>query len=302
MIRHIADFFLKPYPFYIPFSRSFGLLIILSLIIPLFLIIFQPFKINSWECDSKVLVLGGLFIPIYLTLAFNFHLLSRTMPTFFNESKWSIGRELIWSAWNFISIVLATSLYWTIVPFCEVSSIQWGQQFFSALLIGILPGSFCIYFNYSRALRRKLKRSEKLNKVLKKRLNSYESETVTLKGESKLDIIRFSSDSLLYIQSQDNYSKVLWLNDGEVKSVLIRSSLKSIEDQISLPDVVRCHRSYIINLRRVVSIRGNAREYRLLLDTNDITIPVSRDSYKSVVSRITALYVTSVAATGEISK
>lgn len=272
----------QPYPYYIPFSRSFKLLVILSSIIPVFLIIFQPFNINLWECEYKTLLLAGLFLPIYLALTFNFYGLSKILPRFFNEEDWSIGSEIIWSAWNFIIIVLTTSVYWTIIPVCNVSSIQWGQQFMIAFLVGVFPGSFCIYFNYSRALKRKLSKASILNNFLQSKVAFYEEGMLTLSDENESEKVKVSTQHLLFIQAQDNYSKIVWIQNSKLNSVLLRSTLKNIEKQIPYPFITRCNRSFIVNLAKISKVQGNAREYKLVLDGYDDTIPVSRESYKEI--------------------
>jgi LytTr DNA-binding domain len=274
--------FKQPYPYYIPFSRSFKLLLFLSAIIPAFLLIFQPFNINLWECKYKTLLLAGLFFPIYITLAFNFYALSKIIPRFFNEENWTIGSEIIWSAWNFIMIVLTTSIYWTIIPVCNVSSIHWGQQFMMAFLIGIFPGSSCIYFNYSQAQKRKLSKANILNNFLQSKVVFYEEGILTLSDENESEKVKVSTQDLLFIQAQDNYSKIVWIQNSKLNSVLLRSTLKNIEKQIPYPFITRCYRSFIVNLARISKVQGNAREYKLLLDGYDDTIPVSRESYKKI--------------------
>jgi hypothetical protein len=189
---------------------------------------------------------------------------------------------MIWSAWNFIMIVLTTSIYWTIIPVCNVSSIHWGQQFMMAFLIGIFPGSFCIYFNYSRALKRKLSKANILNNFLQSKVAFYEEGILTLSDENESEKVKVSTQHLLFIQAQDNYSKIVWIQNSKLNSVLLRSTLKNIEKQIPYPFITRCYRSFIVNLARISKVQGNAREYKLLLDGYDETIPVSRESYKKI--------------------
>ncbi len=40
--------------------------------------------------------------------------------------------------------------------------------------------------------------------------------------------------------------------------------------------VIRCHKSYIVNLNKVNRISGNAKGYKLQIDELDFLIPVSR--------------------------
>jgi len=272
----------QPYPYYIPFSRSYKLLPILSIIGPLFLITFEPFGLAGWQCDFKVPLLVGLTVPILLSLVINFYLVSRLLPVFFDEDSWSIWREILWSMWNLATIILATAFYWKWMPFCPINTIDWGQQISNTLLVVIFPGSVCIYFNYSRALKRKLGKAQVLNQRLASKIALYESGSLTLVGENKSEVIKIDSDNLILIQSYDNYSKIVLENQGQIKSRLIRSSLKNLAVQINFPFIIRCHRSFIVNLAKIKEVKGNARDYRLLMNHFPDLVPVSREAYKEI--------------------
>jgi len=282
-MRFITNLLNQPYPYYIPFSRSFKLLLVFSLVIPVFLLVFQPFGLGNWTCPQKTLLIAGLFIPIFFTLTANFYGVSRLLPSTFSEEKWTIWREVVWGLWNISTIILTTSIYWNYVPFCPTGSIDWSTQIINSVLLGILPGSICLYFNYSNALKRKLKKAETINKELSSKIAFYEKDDLTLTSESSSDQISLTTDSFLFIQAYDNYCKVVYQRGNDTSSSLLRSSLKRIEGQIIFPFITRCHRSYIVNLAKVIKVKGNAREYRLILQNTDITIPVSRESYRTIL-------------------
>ena len=273
-----------PYPYYIPFSRSIKLLVFFSIIVPVFLITFEPFGISKSSCEWLNTVLAGLSIPIFATLAINFYGVAKLVPQFFNEQNWSIGKEAVWSLWNFFTIVATTSIYWTIIPICASSSGLWAEQLMRAFLIGLLPGTFCIYFNYSRALKRKLKKARSLNASLQEKIAYYEHGRLTLKGESNAETVSLSTDQLLLIQSYDNYAKLISDSSEKSSGQLIRSSLKHLESQIHFPFIVRCHRSFIINLAKVEDVEGNARDFKIKIKNHPEWIPVSREAYRKITS------------------
>jgi len=96
-------------------------------------------------------------------------------------------------------------------------------------------------------------------------------------------------DKLLFIQSCDNYANIVRQKNGNTTEKLLRSSLKNIEEQITLPFVVRCHRSFIVNLSLVQAITGNSRNYTLSLKNYHTPIPVSRESEKHVLELLEKL-------------
>jgi DNA-binding LytR/AlgR family response regulator len=85
------------------------------------------------------------------------------------------------------------------------------------------------------------------------------NEVVTLYSENNKERIQISTKNILFIQSSDNYTTIVSDKKGEHQSTLLHSSLTRLEKQIQHPYIIRCHRSFIIDLSKVKSIKGNAR-------------------------------------------
>ncbi len=288
MLRNITDLLNKPYPYYIPYSSSIRLLIILSTMIPLILIVLRPFGLENWNCEYGTLLLAGLTLPIFLSLAFNFYLVSKTLPKFFNEDSWSIGKEIVWSMWNIAVIILATDLYWRFMPVCPVNVGPLGSGIHESLLIAFFPAITCIAINYNRALKGKLRKVEALNRSLIEHHNLRLGNRIELSGDNE-EKVSVPLDDLLYIQSYDNYAKIVWNGDEQLKNKLIRTSLKNLQNQINQSFIMRCHRSFIVNLANVEKVIGNARGYKLKMKHYAEPIPISRDTSKAIFQKINDL-------------
>ena len=104
------------------------------------------------------------------------------------------------------------------------------------------------------------------------------------------DLIRFSAENgkefinvkpkeFLHIKSSGNYIEIFYQSKDEVKKVLIRSSLKVVEELF--PDhrnIRRSHRSYLVNpvqIKSIIRRKGKAE-----LDLGSAVIPVS-EKYES---------------------
>ncbi|MCR9251006.1 MAG: LytTR family transcriptional regulator DNA-binding domain-containing protein [bacterium] len=246
------------------------------------MIVFEPFGISRMDCAWGTWILAGLSIPIFLTLAFNFYIVGRLLPVFFNENTWSIGKEAVWSVFNFLTIVGTTGIYWMVIPVCGTTSLHWGEQMLRAFWIGILPGMVCIYFNYNRALKLKLKKSQSLNQKLQSKVSYYEHGWIKLMGENNSEVLNLNTNELILIQSYDNYAKVITHRDDEISIHILRSSLKNLQSQIDTQFIIRGHRSYIINLSKIDQVKGNARDFRVKLKGYKDWIPISREAYKTM--------------------
>ena len=91
---------------------------------------------------------------------------------------------------------------------------------------------------------------------------------------------------LVYVEAQENYSKIVWTEEDRVKEKLLRVTLKKIEDQLVDQVIVRCHRSYIINTKVDFSVLGNSNGYRLKSALTDHSIPISRSIGKEIVQKL----------------
>ena len=94
-------------------------------------------------------------------------------------------------------------------------------------------------------------------------------------------------DNLLYVDSADNYATIHYLNKSKVSHFLIRNSLKWMEKNLtSRSPLVRCHRSYIVNLDKVKVFRKTKDGIFLELDAENIPdIPVSKTYYEAVMAK-----------------
>jgi len=76
---------------------------------------------------------------------------------------------------------------------------------------------------------------------------------------------------VLYIQSCGNYVEVYYKIDGMIAHKLIRTKLINLEKEPPHPNLVRCHKSFMVNKRNISSIRNSA--IRLKDDT--VILPLS---------------------------
>lgn len=92
-------------------------------------------------------------------------------------------------------------------------------------------------------------------------------------------IMRFSikESDLYYIISQDNYVRIHYLNNGEMSSYMLRCPLKVIEKSLKGSSLIRCHRSYIVNISRIKVLRSEREGFFIDLDYDGAAeIPISK--------------------------
>lgn len=102
-----------------------------------------------------------------------------------------------------------------------------------------------------------------------------DTRKITLYDNSGALKLSLSTDNLYYIESDDNYIKV-WYADskGELKQYMLRCRLKTVEESFKDSGLVRCHRKYIVNIKKVKVLRKESEGYILDLD-NEAIPPLS---------------------------
>ncbi|WP_286755981.1 LytTR family DNA-binding domain-containing protein [Roseivirga sp. UBA838] len=117
--------------------------------------------------------------------------------------------------------------------------------------------------------------------MLTNREEGPKEEFISVKGSGNNESVAVRLVDLLCLKAHDNYVELSFLEQNQVKKKLVRGTLTNIFRQISHPEVVRCHRSYVVNLHNVRSVVGHSSiELRLVCVSHPI--PVSR-SYREVV-------------------
>lgn len=99
-------------------------------------------------------------------------------------------------------------------------------------------------------------------------------------------VLKFSvkKENLLYIESTENYVSICYLNKGKIAKYLLRDTMKKIEESFAGTEIIRCHRSYMVNFEKVKVIRKEKDGLILELDEPLLTdIPVSKTYVENVM-------------------
>jgi hypothetical protein len=107
------------------------------------------------------------------------------------------------------------------------------------------------------------------------KLITVKDDFLLFKGENKLDFLKIKKADLVCISNVQNYVEIFYIENDKLKSKLIRTSLKKVQDDFDF--LLQIHRSHLINPMHFKSWR-NANTIML----TQIELPVSRN-YKDVL-------------------
>lgn len=100
-----------------------------------------------------------------------------------------------------------------------------------------------------------------------------DDDSIFLKTEYK--IVRVNVKNISHVEAMSEYLRIYLA--GERKPVIVLMSMKRMEERLSGVGFMRVHRSYIINLKRIVEVSKN----RIIIEGN-VEIPVG-DSYRDTL-------------------
>jgi two-component system LytT family response regulator len=95
-------------------------------------------------------------------------------------------------------------------------------------------------------------------------------ERIVVKDGSKVHIIPV--DKLDYVEAQDDYIALY----SDNRNYLKQQTISSIEEQLDPARFARIHRSYVVNLERIMRIEPYSKDSRVVVLRDGKQIPVSR--------------------------
>jgi DNA-binding LytR/AlgR family response regulator len=111
-----------------------------------------------------------------------------------------------------------------------------------------------------------------------------EQPTIILKGDNKREELVIQPDRIVYLHAADNYTRIFFVVDDQVQTVLFRSTLKKQEELLArYPSFYRCHKKYLVNFQYVFNITGNAINLKLHVKGVFNLIPVSRNLHQQTM-------------------
>jgi len=260
------DFLDKPYPFdnALRAFLSIGFGIALGLF--LFILFFQPFDLDNADVNNYILTIAGYSGITFLLIGILQIIMPAIFPTWLNKENWDFRREIFVQSFFWILNSVAWAFYTAYVAKVELSM----YLAVKIVILSLAPSVIVLIIKEVRSLR-----GQVYNFKLQHR--EKRQERMELVSENRAEKLSLESSELIFVKSAENYVEILFLSGGKGTKKLLRTTFKSIEDQLKpFSQMIRCHRSYIINLDHVLELQ---REYgRIFLNMNGLEedIPVSR--------------------------
>lgn len=286
-MNSLKHFFSKPHPFNYKGNAAW----ISGLIIAFLLFALQPFGFSQLDTFARLWKSVLLGAVTTFTLLLSYGIVTRISPGTFARQQWYVWKDLLFSAFNMVLIGVANSLviFW----------LNMSPEALWPLIVQVVPNTFYIGFvasvlllflEQSLYLATEMRALEKINEQLaSNREKDQAGCEIVFKSESGVPEFKLSSQDIVYLKSGGNYVDIIWEDETHVvHKELLRNRLKVVSEWLSPDAFFACHRSHIINLKRIRKIKRGDRDYELILRGTEDIIPVSRAKAPQLMALLTA--------------
>ncbi len=265
------------YPAPSPVLRNLITAVLFGLFIALFLLFFEPFDINLSNNEDKVfqLLFFGFISTIVLVLFL--YILPLLLPKVFSDKHWEVRHQIIF--YFIILLVIATfnGIYTNYINSLTFSWYNYWLIINRTFVLGCIPIAFITMLDYHKKVKFNNNQAATILKKKKKHLEDSKETKHQISTDLKNETFSFSENDFYYAIAVGNYIDMCFLDENTLKKATYRISLSSFEMQLAeTSNLIRCHRSYIVNLKKVENISGNAQGLKLELKNQTEIVPVSR--------------------------
>ena len=268
--------------------------IIMVLFVSLFAIVFintfNPFDSKAWIKDTNItptkyliwsttlVIIGMSVVALSRFIMYSQSRKPNHNTTVFKYIIWvSIEVLLLSGAFTLLAVIVRNNLSLTTNDPVEIyiTAIK------NTLSILVIPYILCVmYFSYQE-------RSAKLKALMNESIGFKSTNLISIRDSRGVLQLSVAKENLLYIESADNYICIWYQKNDILKKQLMRITMKDISEQLAETSIIRCHRSYMVNLDLVKVMRREKENLFLELGVPGVKeIPISKTYGENVMRRL----------------
>lgn len=278
----------------------------------IFLVSYQPFSLTLWFTTGDIVSI--LFTLLFYVAAIVLLIISRwTMYSIQDRYELTSTLFILWVAGEIMAITLlytfVTNHYFNDNG-VALADIALRALFCVTIIIAIPNIIVSCYARYRskceelEAAQYEIKRLDEENNrlinqsVVERRINEMLPKSEAHQTPRMVQFydnggtLRLTIDlnALYYLESEDNYINVHYKHNDKINSYLLRCKTSTVERSLEGTVMVRCHRSYIVNTRKIRFMGEEHRMHFLTLDDDSIKrIPVSKSYYQTLLASLNTI-------------
>jgi len=263
--------------FVILLKAALGLFLSISFGMFLFVLFFEPFPLDKFDTNNNIVFVAGIAAILFIIMS----LVRITLPWLIKKyDQHQFDPLLPPYANSFLIFVLTVVSFTFYIRY--VGSVPLSIPIvFKIALISLFPPISLWLHDLIKELKQENKALRKEKEIIEDKVEKYEEDylnkPIEFVSDSGSDHLSLLISDVAFIKSADNYVEVVFKEENEFKSKLIRNTLKSIELQLKpYENFIRCHRICIVNSHHVDKLNKDTNSHWLSIKGYDEHIPVSR--------------------------
>lgn len=278
-------------PFIYKKTNQVTMIIFVPIFALVFIYIYRPLDFDkidadflSWLNISRELAVQLITILMIL-VGMSVVAISRIIMGWYTRQQKRTLSYIKYIGWVMLEILVMAGIFTIAAVFTDTNksvATLFHNSLMKTVLILLIPYVMCyIYFIWQervlqlRIIRERLAENETV-------LQTAYLHILDDKGEMRLSVRR---ENVLFIESADNYVCVWYMNNNAPKKVMIRNTMKQVSEQLKDTRVVRCHRSYMVNIDAIKVLRREKEGVFIELGVSGVPdIPISKTYADSVNS------------------
>ncbi len=258
-------------------KKDLGLLLSICFGVFLFVLFFQPFQLDKFDFNNRLLFVLGLSAIVFIFMVF----VRITFPWLLQKYEQE-GQEPVLPAYMSGFILMALSSVAFAFYLHYVGSVPISFFIMSKIvLICLAPPLSLKLYDTIYDLKQQNESLINEKKIIQNQVEKYEEDylnkSIEFISENSVENLNLSIADVAIIKSADNYVEIVYKEGDSFKKTLLRNTLKNIEQQLKPYSIfIRCHRIAIVNIHYVESLDRNYSNNWLNIKGYDEQIPVSR--------------------------
>jgi DNA-binding LytR/AlgR family response regulator len=243
----------------------------------LFVLFFQPFPLDQFDFNNRLLVVAGLAAIVFLITVLvraAFILILQ----YYNQNN----QEPSFPSYlgGFIILVLSSVAFAFYLRYVGSVSISF-YTMFKVIII-------CLFSPVALGISDEIKELKQQNELLviekeiiRKQIKKHKADdlnkSIEFISENSTENLTLHIADVALIKSADNYVEIVYMEGDHLKKKLIRNTLKNIEQHIkTYSNFIRCHRICIVNTLYIEKLNRKFNNHWLTIKGTPEQIPVSR--------------------------
>lgn len=249
----------------------------------LFILFFQPFSVDRFDFENKLLFLAGFGLIVLILLIISQAIFQMSLLKKEEDSR---SNSIYFPLYYFFQVALTSLAFIFYIRFVGQVSVTFNIVVRVVFICLSLPVTFYLKFrieSYQVRLKKYLHETRLMQEKLKQFSESYSQKHIEIVSDNESDNFRIQVSEIVYVKSADNYVEIGYHDEGIVKKKMVRNTLRNIEQQLSeFNNFIRTHRTGLVNIQYIKKLNKNFNTYWLSLDKTKETIPVSRQYLMAV--------------------